>query len=109
MRISELAKAADVGVETVRYYQRIGLVDVPLCSGATHQYCGGDVHRLRFIKQVQALGFALSEVEELLKLPTLDRADAERLAKKHLELVQTKMLDLEQLQKLLENVLNSGT
>ena len=104
MRISQLAKAANVGVETVRYYQRIGLFAVPRSSGATHRYDDEDVRHLRFIKQAEALGFSLSEVAELLRLSTLNCADAQRLTKKYLDSVRTKILCLARLENVLEHV-----
>jgi len=73
LRISELAKKGGVGVETVRFYQRKGLLDAPH-RGATagRHYGAEDVRRLCYIRKAQAAGFALSEIAELIDL---DRAD----------------------------------
>jgi len=72
LTISELARSAEVGVETVRYYQRRGLLDDPQPSrragvGRRH-YGAGDLSRLRFIRAAQRAGFTLEEVGELLEL-----------------------------------------
>ena len=67
MTIAKLAKAADVGVETVRYYQRRGLMPVPRAGGRTafRHYDEGHLQRLRFIRRAQAAGFTLDDIKEL--------------------------------------------
>jgi MerR family mercuric resistance operon transcriptional regulator len=67
--IGGLAKAAAVNVETVRYYQRRGLLSEPARSlGAIRRYGAADVDRLRFIRRAQAVGFTLTEIATLLNL-----------------------------------------
>ena len=67
--ISKLADAASVGVETVRYYQRRGLLEeVQGSAGAFREYSGSDVQRLQFIKRAQDLGFTLDDIAELVSL-----------------------------------------
>ena len=67
--IGRLAKAAGVGVETVRFYQRKGLLaEPPRGLGSVRRYGPKEVARLRFIRAAQDLGFSLSEVQELLSL-----------------------------------------
>ena len=79
--IARLAAAGGVGVETIRYYQRRGLLPEPQKLGATRRYGPGDVERLRFIRHAQAAGFTLEEIGELLALDaTDDRARARALA-----------------------------
>ena len=68
MTIARLASAADVGVETVRFYQRKGLMPVPAAVGAIRTYDKNDVERLIFIRAAQRAGFRLSEIAELLAL-----------------------------------------
>ncbi|GAA5156295.1 Hg(II)-responsive transcriptional regulator [Pseudonocardia eucalypti] len=69
MRTSELAGQAGVNVETLRYYERRGLVDhPPRTPGGYRNYPPNAVEVLRFIKRAQQLGFSLDEVEELLHL-----------------------------------------
>ena len=84
LRISDLARAGDVGVETIRFYQRKGLMPFPDGSsvGARH-YDDGDVRRLRFIRGAQAAGFSLAEIAELMELDRRDdRQRARELARK---------------------------
>ena len=80
--IGGLAKAADVGVETVRYYQRRGLLPEPARPrGEVRRYADVDIKRLRFIRSAQAAGFKLNEIKELLDLDAADdRARARELA-----------------------------
>ena len=69
MRISEAAQAAGVNVETLRYYERRGLLQQPHRPAAGYRDYSGEVVRLvRFIKQAQDLGFTLDEIEELARL-----------------------------------------
>lgn len=66
-----LAAAADVGVETVRYYERIGILpEPPRTEGGYRQYRERDLRRLRFIRGAKELGFRLEEIGELLELRT---------------------------------------
>lgn len=81
MTIGKLAAAGDVGVETVRYYQRRGLIAEPDRSGGVRRYGSDDVSRLRFIRSAQAAGFTLEEIRELIALDaTKDRERARHLA-----------------------------
>ena len=73
MRISELARAGAIGVETVRFYQRKGLLAVPRGDApAGRHYDDEDLRRLRYVKQAQAAGFTLAEIAELLDLHRSD-------------------------------------
>lgn len=68
-RIGELASKGNVNLETIRYYEREGLMRPPQRSPSGHRaYAPGDVLRLRFIKRSQALGFTLTEIKELLAI-----------------------------------------
>lgn len=66
--IGGLARAAEVGVETVRYYQRRRLLSVPTRAGGIRRYPTSMVDRIRFIKRSQDLGFSLDEIRELMRL-----------------------------------------
>ncbi len=67
--IGKLAEAAGVGVETVRFYQRSGLLTEPERPASGYrEYSQADVHRIRFIKRAQTLGFNLDDIAGLLKL-----------------------------------------
>jgi MerR family mercuric resistance operon transcriptional regulator len=69
MRRNEVAKQARVHVETLRYYERRGLLVKPPCSVSHYRLSADDtVRRVRFIKAAQGLGFSLKEIKELLSL-----------------------------------------
>jgi MerR family mercuric resistance operon transcriptional regulator len=86
LTIAKLARAADVGVETVRFYQRRGLMPAPPpVEGSVRRYDADDVRRLRFVRRAQAAGFSLDEIGELLMLDRhTDRARARALATERL-------------------------
>lgn len=94
--IGGLAKAAGVGVETVRYYQRRGLLPEPARPpGEVRRYGEQDVKRLRFIRSAQAAGFTLSEIKELLDLDASDdRARARELAQARVAALDDKIEEL---------------
>lgn len=80
MTIGKLAASAGVGVETIRFYQRKGLIATPPRDGV-RRYDGEDGRRLRFIREAQAAGFTLAEIKELIELDsTAERARAHELA-----------------------------
>ena len=96
LSIGKLAQAAGVNIETIRYYQRRGLLDEPSKPlGGYRHYLPEQVKRLRFIKRAQALGFTLDEVGMLL---TLDAAcacsETRALAMRKLAMIEQKMADL---------------
>jgi MerR family mercuric resistance operon transcriptional regulator len=99
LTIGKLARAAGVGVETVRYYQRCGLLPVPeRAHGTIRQYSQQSLQRLHFIRRAQSLGFTLEEVRVLLKQNdggSCGRARA--LAEQKLGLVEERLKDLERL------------
>ena len=96
MTIARLGAAAGVGVETVRYYQRRGLLPVPASAGAVRRYDEQDVRRLRFIRRAQAAGFTLEEIGELLALDrTDDRARVRELASERLTALDARIAELE--------------
>jgi MerR family copper efflux transcriptional regulator len=69
LRIGELASRGGVNLETIRYYERDGLMSPPHRTSSGHRaYGSGDALRLRFIKRSQSLGFTLAEIKELLAL-----------------------------------------
>jgi MerR family transcriptional regulator, mercuric resistance operon regulatory protein len=102
MTIAGLAREGGVGVETVRYYQRRGLLDTPERpsraggGGGIRRYGTDDVHRLRFIRSAQAAGFTLEQIGELLALDTTDdRARACELANEWIAALDAKIEELE--------------
>jgi MerR family transcriptional regulator, mercuric resistance operon regulatory protein len=93
--IARLAAAAGVGVETVRFYQRKGLLPVPAAAGAVRQYDESDVERLRFIRGAQRAGFSLKEIAELLHLEASnDRARVRDLTRQRLAAIDAQMAEL---------------
>jgi MerR family mercuric resistance operon transcriptional regulator len=96
MTITRLGASAGVGVETVRYYQRRGLLEVPASAGAVRRYGAEDVRRLRFIRRAQAAGFTLDEIGELLALDrTGDRARVRELASARIAALAARIAELE--------------
>ena len=105
MTIARLGAAAGVGVETVRYYQRRGLLPVPASAGAVRRYDNEDVRRLRFIRRAQAAGFTLDEIGELLALDrTGDRARVRALAGERLAALDARIAELESSRAALERL-----
>ncbi|MCP1175848.1 Hg(II)-responsive transcriptional regulator (plasmid) [Ralstonia solanacearum] len=96
LTIGKLADAAGVNVETIRYYQRRGLLDEPSKPPGGHRrYASEQVRRVRFIKRAQALGFTLDEVGTLLLLDAASACgETHALAARKLDLIERKMADL---------------
>ena len=96
--IGALARAAGVGVETVRYYQRRGLLAEPARPpGEVRRYGAEDVKRLRFIRSAQAAGFTLSEIGELIALDASDdRKRARELAEARVAAIDEKIAELQE-------------
>ncbi|MEO6186056.1 MAG: MerR family transcriptional regulator [Steroidobacteraceae bacterium] len=99
--IGRLAKAAGVGIDAIRFYERIGLLPTPRRTAAGYRlYAADDQHRLEFIRRAQDLGFSLEEIASLLKLsrPGGSVAQARALAAAKLEVVEGKLAELQRLQ-----------
>jgi MerR family mercuric resistance operon transcriptional regulator len=96
LSIGRLAAAGGVGVETVRFYQRRGLLETPTRDDGIRRYGSDDLRRLRFIKQAQAAGFTLEEIKELLNLDASDdRARARALANERVTALDSKIAELQ--------------
>jgi MerR family transcriptional regulator, copper efflux regulator len=98
MKIGELAQRAEVNIDTVRYYERQGLLPAPqrLRSGY-RQYESQDVSRLRFVRRAKALGFTLIEIRDLLELSShreKDMASMKAAAMLKLDDVEEKLAEL---------------
>lgn len=98
--IGTLAQAAAVNVETIRFYQRQGLMPAPARpTGSIRRYAATDLARVRFIKSAQRLGFSLDEVNELLRLEDGTQCDEARaLAERKLEDVRNKLAVLRRIE-----------
>ena len=112
MRIGKLASDAGVGVETVRFYERKGLISQPPKprNGGFRSYPAETVSRIRFIRQAQELGFSLRETEELLSLrvdPAAGCMDVREQALAKLAQIEGKIVNLERIRLALENLVSA--
>ena len=101
LTIGKLAQAGGVGVETVRYYQRRGLMATPARSGGdgwgggVRHYGEGDLRRLKFIRAAQGAGFTLEEIGELLALEQGDdRVRVRHLARQRIDALDAKIAQM---------------
>ncbi len=101
LTIGKLAAVAGVNVETIRYYQRRGLLDKPKKPlGGYRRYSPETAKRVRFIKRAQALGFTLEEVTGLLRLDAASACEETRkLAVQKLALIEQKLAELTAMRK----------
>jgi|GEM_PF-193420 len=101
MTIGVLAKSAEVGVETVRFYERRGLLKQPIKEGSGFRhYSDSDIRKIRFIKRAQELGFTLEETRELLEMEVCSKATRPALQKKSqkkIDEIQQKIADLNEM------------
>ena len=108
LTIGQLAKRADVGVETVRFYERKALLAEPdRRPSGYRQYDEEVVDRLRFIKRAKELGFTLNEIKELLSLridPSTTCADVKNRAEEKIDDIQAKIRTLQKMKKALAKV-----
>jgi len=108
LTIGQVAAAAGVNIQTLRYYERRGLVPPTRRSASGYrQYSDDAVSRLRFIKRAQELGFSLAEIRELLGLRIRSASAChvvERRTRSKIAVVQTKLRELERLKRTLENL-----
>lgn len=106
LTIGQLAKAAGVGVETIRYYQREGLLDEPPKPASGYRRYPPDVEaRLHFIQRAKGLGFTLAEIRNLLSLGDGCCGQTQAMAERKLALVRAKQLDLARMAQALERAL----
>jgi MerR family mercuric resistance operon transcriptional regulator len=105
LTIGQLATGGNVGVETIRFYQRKGLLPTPTRDTGIRRYGSEDLRRLRFIKQAQAAGFTLEEIRELLELDSgQDRTRARELARSRIEALDAKIAELGRARQALERL-----
>src|SRR5213593_2564730 len=108
LTIGQVAAAAAVNIQTIRYYERRGLFTAPPRTASGYrQYAQDAVTRLRFIKHAQELGFSLKEVQELLALRVRHGAacdTVERKTRQKIELVERKIRDLERIRDTLQEL-----
>jgi Cu(I)-responsive transcriptional regulator len=110
MKIGELATRAGSNPETIRYYERIGMLPAPARTGGNYRDYGSEhVARLSFIRHARALGFELQDVRALLDLadqPEQDCGAVDRLTSGHLRAVEAKIAQLDALRSELRRMLD---
>jgi MerR family mercuric resistance operon transcriptional regulator len=107
--IGELSRRTQCNIETIRYYERIGLLPKPHRRGRNRRYQGDDVARLRFIRRARQLGFTLDEVRALMRLATGNRRDARsevrNLVRAHVADIRAKIADLHAMERVLSDAI----
>ena len=111
MKIGEVAKAAGVGIDAVRFYERQGLLPEPARRPSGYrEYSSDAIIDLRFIKRAKELGFSLKEISELLSIerePTTTAGDIKRLAEEKLSDLDDKIRSLQRMKRALRKVAES--
>ena len=108
--IGELSRRTGCNMETIRYYERIGLVPPPPRRGRYRSYGPEDARRLGFVRRARELGFTLDEVRALLRLAAEGQAacaDARELAASHLKDVRTRIADLKRMERVLTSTVRA--
>jgi MerR family mercuric resistance operon transcriptional regulator len=110
MHIGQLAKRSGTKVETIRYYEKEGLLPEPVRElSGYRKYAERDLQRLTFISRGRALGFGLADIRDLMALeenPNLSCDDADRIARHHREQVRAKIAQLRGLERVLEQLVS---
>ena len=109
MTIGRLAKEAGVNIDTIRYYERNGLIPEPVRRPSGYrEYETGDVRRLRFIGRAKQLGFTLAEIAELMSLSAdRDVGGVKRRAEQRLEQVEHKIKELQRVRRGLKTLIDA--
>lgn len=104
-RISEVAERGGVNLQTIRYYEREGLLPEPPRRASGYRvFPESAVQRVRFIKRAQELGFSLAEIRELLSVeidPAKDCSDVQRLARAKVHDIEEKIRTLQSMKRVL--------
>jgi len=105
LTIGRLASAAAINLETIRYYERRGLIEQPAKPRVGYRlYDNETLQRLLFIKRAKTLGFSLDEIENLLTLSEGQCADVQTLAEQKLDRIKAKVQDLKRLENALQDL-----
>ncbi len=112
MTIGRVARQAGVGVETIRFYERKGLIEQPLrpLDASFRVYPAETVRRIRFIREAQEIGFSLREIDELLSLradPSADSAEVRARAIAKRDEVERKIAHLQEIHGALEELISA--
>lgn len=110
MKISTVAANSGCNLETIRYYERIGLMPPPERTPKGYrEYSEADVEQLRFISRGRGLGFSLQEIRSLLRLaqdPGISCSEVDQLARKHLDDILVRLKDLQRMARELERTID---
>ncbi|WP_407307601.1 MerR family transcriptional regulator [Acinetobacter sp.] len=106
LTIGKLAKQCHVNVETIRYYQRIGLMRVPETTQSYRYYNDKDIETLSFIQKGKDAGLQLSEIQELLQLQLDDREQVRHVIEQRLEKIDQRIQELQALKSRLNSWIN---
>jgi len=107
LTIGRLARQAEVGIDTVRFYERRGLRPEPARTAAGYRlYAQGTVARIRFIRRAKALGFSLDEIGTLLELHDRggQKSAVKKLTRRKLEQIDAKLEDLKRIRSVLDQL-----
>ena len=108
MTISNIAKEVGIGIETIRYYERIGLISQPDKPQSGYRiYNDKTLTKLYFIKRAKTLGFSLNEISEIMKLGEGKCEETKEIALQSLQNIKTKISDLDLISKELEKLINA--
>lgn len=108
MTIGAVARTANVNVETIRYYQRIGLISEPPKPEQGYRHYPADIiERIHFIKRAQELGFTLAEIADLLSLNERECSEARLIAENKYAVIQQRISDLTAMQNELGRLIQS--
>lgn len=111
MKIGQVAKQSEVGIETIRFYERKGLLaQPPQTYGGFREYSKEAIAKIRFIKRAKDLGFSLSEISELLTLetnPNATCADVRHRAVGKISAIQERVNDLQRMKRALGRLVTS--
>jgi MerR family mercuric resistance operon transcriptional regulator len=99
--IGELSRRTGCNIETVRYYERVGILPTPARRGRYRLYGAEDVRRLAFVRRARELGFSLDDVRALLGLGEGSCAEARELAAVHLADIRVRITDLKAMERVL--------
>ena len=107
--IGALSQRTGCNIETIRYYERIGLLPSPSRHGRYRRYGGSDIKRLMFVGRARKLGFTLDEVRALLKLSEADDktacSEVREISATHLADVRRRMADLRTMERILSGTI----
>ena len=108
MTIGKLARQADVSIDSIRFYERKGLLEEPLRTESNYRlYSANAARRLRFIKKSQKLGFSLGEIQELLRLShdsSASKADIKQITEDKIANIRTRIQDLNRMLEALQQL-----